>query len=281
MQATPTSAAFGRITTADADKGVERKITIVNNADEPLKLSEPKSSNPKFKATIAPIEDGKKFELTVTVVPPLVNGNNTGNIEVETGVKELPKLTVPVYAFITASVDVTPTSLNLPPSRTAPLTRQFYVRSNVDKPIKITNLACTNPEIKLDLADVKDAKTFRLTVNVPADYKPAPAGDKITFNTDDPGVPLVTLPISEIAPVRPVPTAARPVPGAQNRPTPGARPVPVPKQGVNDIRRINRGPQAPGATPAAQKPAEVRKVEEGNTAGAKTQESDSTKKPAG
>lgn len=225
VQVTPNSAAFGRITSTDAEKGASRKLTVVNNVEGELKLSEPKSSNPKFKADLVSVENGKKYELTVTLVPPLVPGNNNGNIEIETGVAELPKLTVPVYAFITSSVDVTPTALSIPPVRTAELTRQFYVRSNVNKAVKLSNLACTNPDLKLDLQDVKDSMTYRLSVVIPPTYKPPTGGDKITFNTDDSSVPVITIPINEITPVRPMPTAVKPgatpprSPAFTNRPT--------------------------------------------------------------
>jgi hypothetical protein len=256
IQATPTSAAFGRITSSEADKGAVRKITIVNNTEEPLKLSEPKSTNPKFSAAIAPTADGKKYELTITLIPPLVAGNNNGNIEIETGVKEVPKLTVPVYAYITAPVDVTPTALSVPPSRSATLTRQFYVRSNVDKAIKVTNLACTSPDITMDLADVKDAKTFRLTITVPATYKPRAGGDQITFNTDDPAVPLVTIPITETAPVRPMPPMAG-KPGATSIQRPnGLKPANGPQRPTGTLKPVKAQGQNPAMNTTGVKPVE-------------------------
>lgn len=162
-----------------------------------MKLSEPVSSNPKFKAEIAPLEEGKKYELTVTLVPPLVSGNNTGKIELTTGIPDVPKIDVAVYAFVTAAVDVTPDRLSLPADRSAETSRQFYIRSNSNKPVKITELACTNPLILLELTDVKDQLTYRLKVDVPANYEGTPTGaDRITFKTDEPTVPMITIPIT-------------------------------------------------------------------------------------
>ncbi|MBK8267873.1 MAG: DUF1573 domain-containing protein [Planctomycetes bacterium] len=196
IQVTPQAAAFGRITSADAGEKLIRKLTIVNNLDTPVTLGEPTANHPKLKATIATLEEGKKYELTVMLMPPLESGNTSGKITIPTGVADSPTIDVQAYAFVTAAVDVTPTSLTLPPTRTADLTRQFYVRSNVNKPIKITELASTNPAIKLELTDVKDAMTYRLKVDVPMAYTPTAGGDKITFKTDSPEVPLVTIPVT-------------------------------------------------------------------------------------
>jgi len=207
VQVTPSSAAFGRITSAQADAGSSRKLTLVNNVEGELKPGTPTSSSPQFKAELTPLEGGKKYELTITMVPPLKAGNNSGKIDITTGLKDTPTVSVPVYAFVTAAVDVTPVNLTLTPARAAELTRQFYIRSNVDKPIKISELKSTSPDLKLELSDVKDAKTYRLAVTIPPAYKPTAGVDQITFNTDDPSVPQITIPISEIAPMRPPVTA--------------------------------------------------------------------------
>lgn len=195
VQVTPPSAAFGRLTIGDVDKNPTRKLTIVNNLDDALKLGEPTCTSPLFKAAVTTLEEGKKYELTVTLAGPLVSGNNSGTISIPTGIAQPPKVDVAVYAFVTAPVDVTPTSLALPTSRTGDLTRQFYIRSNADKAVKLTDLKSPSPEIKLELTDIKDSKTYRLKVDIAAAYVHKP-GDQITLKTDDPTVPTLSIPIS-------------------------------------------------------------------------------------
>ena len=235
IQVTPQAAAFGRITSQDAGEKLIRKLTIVNNLEAPVKLGEPTCSHAKIKASVTTLEEGKKFELTVTLLPPLDSGNTSGRITIPTGVADTPTIEVQAYAFVTASVDVTPTSLTLPPTRTADLTRQFYIRSNVNKPIKITELASSNPAIKLELTDVKDAMTFRLKVDVPVAYVPSQGGDKITFKTDSPEVPLITIPVTTQAA------------------------LPKTAMGMNQPMNISQtgpgGPTAPASTSATRAPA--------------------------
>lgn len=197
VQVTPQSAAFGRLTAVKASSEMERKLTIVNNIDGELTLSNIRSSNPRFKAEVRPLEPGKKFELIVTMVPPLQDGNNTGKITIDTGLEEPATLDVPVYAFVTAPVDVTPAQLTLLPNRTASMKRQLYIRSHDNKAFEVKNLKCTTDALTLDISDMRgNQQTYQLVVEIPVDYAPGPNGDKITFDTTHPAQPSMTIPIS-------------------------------------------------------------------------------------
>lgn len=196
IQVTPRSAAFGRITASSASEGMERKLTIVNNIGGELKFTDVQSSNPGFRAEIKPLESGKKYELIVTLVPPLTSGNNTGKITMKTGLSEPSTFEVPVYAFVTSPVDVTPTQLTIMPNQTAELKRQFYIRGNDGKEFEVNDLKCTTDKIAMELTDVRGNKqTYRLSIDIPADYTPSAAGDKITFTTTHPDVPTMEIPI--------------------------------------------------------------------------------------
>lgn len=198
IQATPTSASFGRLTSEmAASASMERKLTIVNNTEEKVTVSDPKSSNPSFKATVNPLEEGKKFELVVTVVPPLASGPVTGNIELTTTLADMPKMLIPVNAYVTADVDVTPNQLTLPANRNGNIQRQFFIRNNTPNPVKVSDLASTNENLKLSIVETQPVgKAYRLTVDIPQDYVVASGGDKITLKTDNKSVPTLTIPIN-------------------------------------------------------------------------------------
>lgn len=196
IQATPPSASFGRLTAEEAQKVLERKLTIVNNTDETANLTDIKCTTPQFKATVATLEPGKKFEMTVSIVAPLKPGVASGSIEVATGMKETPKLTIPASAFVTADVEVTPNQLTLPTSRTDKLQRQFFVRNNSKNPIKISDLKASNEKLALAIVETQPiGMAYRITMDIPADYQPAEGGDKVTFKTDNPTMPEVSVPI--------------------------------------------------------------------------------------
>lgn len=226
VQVTPQAAAFGRLTTKDAGETLVRKLTIVNNLEEKLTLGEVSSNNPQIKGEVAVLEEGKKYELKVILVPPLGAGNNSGRLTITTNSKEMPTIEVPAYAFITAAVDVTPSSMVLPPNRSAHMSRQFYIRSNVGEEIKITDLEVSNPDLKIELSDIKGGQTYRLKVDVPATYTAPPEGDKITFKTSNKEVPLVVIPITmqpSPAAIRPVETPAKPATDAKSETKADAR----------------------------------------------------------
>lgn len=198
VQVTPPSAAFGRITSDQVRPDQQRKLTIINNIEGELKPTNIRSTSPQFKAEVNPLEAGKKFELIVSMVPPLQEGNNTGKITIDTGLEEPATLEVPVYAFLTAPVDVTPTQLTLVSGRTAPMKRQFYIRSHDNRAFEVKNVHCTSDALKLEVTDMRGNKqTYQLIVDIPPDYAPTPAGDQITFETTHPAQPKMTIPINQ------------------------------------------------------------------------------------
>lgn len=199
IQATPTSASFGRLTTEMASGStMERKLTVVNNTENPIRITEAKCTNPSFKAEISTLEEGKKFELTVTIVPPLASGPVTGNVELTTTMTDMPKMMIPVNAYVTADVDVTPNQLTLPATRNGSIQRQFFIRNNTVNPVKVSEMTASSESLKLNIVETQPVgKAYRLTVDIPEDYAVATGGDKIILKTDNPSVPTLTIPINQ------------------------------------------------------------------------------------
>jgi hypothetical protein len=196
LQTTPTSASFGRLT-AESMKSttLERKLTVVNNTESKAVLTDIKSSSPSFKATAKELEPGKKFEVTVTAVPPLAPGVVSGTIDLSTGVSDMPKLQIPVSAYVTADVEVTPNQLTLAPTPWA-MQRQFFVRNNSSKSLKITDLKASNETLKVSILETQPVgMAYRISLDIPGDYQIPPAGDTITFKTDNTTMPTVTIPV--------------------------------------------------------------------------------------
>lgn len=199
IQASPASASFGRLTADQAkDTTLERRLTIVNNTEDPVALKGVRVSNPSFKAETKVLEEGKRFELIVNVVPPLATGPVTGTIEIDTNLDGTPKVTIPVNAYVTADVDVTPNQLTLPATRQGKLQRQFFIRNNTIKPVKLSDLKASNENLKLTLVETQPVgKSYRLTVEIPEEYQVADGGDTIVFKTDNEAVPEITIPITQ------------------------------------------------------------------------------------
>jgi Protein of unknown function (DUF1573) len=196
VQVTPRSAAFGRLTPDTLKEGMTRTLTIVNNLDEPMKPGAIKSSNDAFGGVIKPVEEGKKYELTVSITDKIVGGSNSTQITIETGLEDPKTIDVPAYVFLSPPVDITPAKLQLPKPRSAELVRTFYIRSNTANTIQVSDEKATSNKLKLEIMDVRgDQRTYRLSVTIPADYEPPAQGDEITFKTSDPSMPIGRIPI--------------------------------------------------------------------------------------
>jgi hypothetical protein len=175
---------------------LERKLTIVNNTESKAILADIKSSTPSFKAAVKELEAGKKFELTVSVVPPLTPGVVSGTIDIATGVTDMPKLQVPVSAYVTADVEITPNQLTLATNRPGAMQRQFFVRNNSARSLKISDLKASNEMLKVSILETQPVgMAYRVSLDIPADYQIPEKGDTITFSTDNTGMPVVTIPI--------------------------------------------------------------------------------------
>ncbi len=271
IDVSPRNVLFGRLGRGDLEKGAVRKVTVINNTETPLKPTEVKSTNPAFQAELTTLEEGKKYELSVSMVTAegteIRQGNIAGNIEFATGSAESPKQSIPVSVFITADVDVTPDNIMLPSGRTADTTRQVFVRNNSKNPIKLSELKVESGQLTATVQETSPGMNFSITVNIPAGYKAPLTGDKLTFQTDCPTMPLVTVPITE----RQMPAA---IPGPQ--PNLGATPQPhlgaTPPTGVQRPPATGVSPAPAGGTPPATggpKPTPVPVTKEADPTGAK------------
>lgn len=217
VQAAPNSALFGNTSSTTArESTLTRKITITNNSESPLTLASPKSSNTAFSADIKPLEEGKKWELTVALSKELPNGAVTGNIEIETGLKDLPSIKIPCNAYLVSDVDVVPNKVAIPENRTVPMQRDFYVRNNAAKPLAIADLASSNPALKLTMQETQPGMAYRVTMEVPPDAKLSKDGETVTFSTNNPAYAKLSIPVTlgasaPVANAAPVPAMAPPV----------------------------------------------------------------------
>lgn len=244
IQATPNSALFGNVSAAQTKEGpMVRKLTIANNSESPVKLGELKSNNPAFKGEIKELEAGKKWEMSVTLAPAQPTGVQSGMIELDTGMADLPKLQVACSAYLVADVDVVPAKMMLPATRAVSLQRDFYVRNNGSKPIKLSDLSTSNPLMKASLTETQPGMAFRITMDVAPEYKVGKDGDQITFKTDHPNYPKITIPITE------APVSSAPPPIANGPPPAGA--VPIISGGGKPASAVTQT-VAPAKTPPAQ-----------------------------
>ena len=89
-----------------------RIIRLVSNLTEPVTLSSPVCTNASFRAELKTVQEGKEFELRVTVVPPLGPGSLVAPITMKTSSPQMPEVDVTAYAMVQPALTVTPLSLS-------------------------------------------------------------------------------------------------------------------------------------------------------------------------
>ncbi len=199
VETMPRSIAFGRVTMELLDaQQPSKKLAIVNNMDTPIAPSNLRSSNSVFKPTITTIDDGKKYELSVSVVQPIGRGPITGDIMFDTGNTEMPTVKVRASVYVAALLDVSPSEIVLPTNRKNDIRRRIYVRNNTTQKTTLGEIKVSNPALSTTVTERREGMAFQVTLLIPATYKREPCGDWITIPTSHPRMPELRIPIKKL-----------------------------------------------------------------------------------
>jgi len=197
VEVAPNVCAFGRVTQQEP---LERKLTIVNNTEEPVVITDIQCDNPCFRGEVKELEKGKKFEMTVFTIPPLRTGSNVGTITFATGLRDTPKGSFSVNAFVPSPIEVVPMRLTLAAvALTTPTKREVSIRNNNPaKPLKVSDVKMSNPALKATLTEQIPGSSFKVTIDIPAGFQATPAGETLSMKTDSPLMPEIVVPITQI-----------------------------------------------------------------------------------
>lgn len=98
IHVTPTEVKFGSV---EARVKPGRNVIVVNNrVKEQMTVTAVDVDNPAFESQMYTIEEGKRYQVTVTVSPEAEPGMQSGTLSITTDDPERPVLTVPVSANI-------------------------------------------------------------------------------------------------------------------------------------------------------------------------------------
>lgn len=202
----PTKIEFGSLKLSDViGKALTSSFTITNKIEKPLELKNLTSSNPNFKAEIKELEPGRKFEIVVTMSGALRTGSNGANIDVNTNFPDMDMLRVPAAVYLNSPVDVMPSQVTLPATRTTAMTRALFVRNNTVVPVKLSGLKSSNPKLVVRLEETTPGMAWKLVLDVPVDYQSPPTGDTVSVKTSNPEIPELIVDVITREMNRPLP----------------------------------------------------------------------------
>jgi hypothetical protein len=162
-------------------------------------LSDPTSGNNLFKAELKTIKPGREFEVSVSAVPPLSPGNNTGTISVKTSLTNSPVIMITAIAMMHPAVEVSPQQITLPPQLSLWTTNLVTLTDQSSKPLALSDPEASDKRISVALKETKPGSVFQLAAVFPPGYVVAPGQQtQVSVKSNNPQQPVITVPIRQM-----------------------------------------------------------------------------------
>ena len=181
-------------------------IHITNNDEEPITVSEPKSSLPCFAAEIKTNIPGKSFDLLIKTVPPFDAGQNQAVVSLQTSSKHTPTLGVIALVVAQSPLVVGPDKIEIPAGTlTSNVTVSVSVRNQSTQPVTLDHASVNAKGVSWNISSSQPGKMYTVTLNFPTGFE-APANTPLSLNikTDHPWLRDLRVPIALL--VAPPPT---------------------------------------------------------------------------
>ncbi len=181
----------------DPTQATTRSVTIENQVEGTLTLSEVHCDLPQFKPELKEVAPGKQYELVVTTVPPLQEGTQTARITMRSSNASMPEISIQAVATVLPAIQIAPTELMFSTRKLTAAEKRFAVVLNHrGADLHVTDLTTDAPGVELTTTTSSDRKQFTITLNFPAGFEIHP-NDKFTVRgkTDQPSVPSFEIPI--------------------------------------------------------------------------------------
>jgi copper(I)-binding protein len=222
-------------------------LTITNNMEEPMLLSAPEVNNPIFAAELVTNVLGKGYQVKLSTVPPLpALGSAQGQLILKTSWSNTPSITVPLVANVQPAVMATPNVINLPPGPLAnPLSISVAVQNNsATNLLTLSEPAVNVPGVGTEIREMQAGKSFTAQLAFPQGFM-VPPGQQVEFSvkTSNPKIPLVKVPVRQLA--RPPGAALSALPAAAAAPAP----TPAPPPATAPVGKVSSAADSPTPPP--------------------------------
>jgi copper(I)-binding protein len=195
-------------------------VTITNNTDEPLALSDPEINNRMFTAQLTTNTPGKSYLLKVSVVPPISAGYVPGQISLRTGWTNPAVVTLPVGASVQPPIMVMPTYITV---QAGPLvnavTNSVTIQNNSTNAVQLSEPVVNVPGVEAQIKETQPGKSFIAMLVFPQGFEiPRGLNVELSVKSSNPRYPLVKVPVMQLP--RPYRPPASAVPVALPKPRP-------------------------------------------------------------
>ena len=195
-------------------------VTITNNTDEPLALSDPEINNRMFTAQLTTNTPGKSYQLRVSVVPPVSAGYVPGQINLRTGWTNPAVVTLPVGASVQPPIVVIPSYITVQAGPLAnAVTNSVTIQNNSTNAVQLSDPVVNVPGVEAQIKETQPGKSFTAMLAFPQGFEiPRGLNVELSVKSSNPRYPLVKVPVMQLP--RPYLPPAAAVPVALPRPRP-------------------------------------------------------------
>jgi hypothetical protein len=194
----------------DIQTNETRVVKIINNVEEPLKLSDPQCTNSAFKVELETVRQGKEFELHVTALAPFPSDHLWTAVVLKTSSTKTPVITINCYVNVQPALVVIPAQFTLPPG---PLTNSpkftLIVRNNSTNAVSLSDPAINISGAEIHLTEIQPGRMFNVAASFPQGFK-CQAGQPMmaSLKSSNPKYPVLNIPVIQISPRSTPPQAA-------------------------------------------------------------------------
>ena len=189
----------------DGQKRETKVVKITSNLDEPLSVSAPTNRNPAFEVEFKTNQVGKEFELAVTVVPPIGEGNISAAYQLTTSSAKMPSLNVVAYAMGQPLLTIMPSQITVP---TGPLPTvfesHFTIQNNSTNSLTLSEPGLSIPGIDVQIKEMTPGRQYGVSANFPVGFKMEPGKTaELHMKSNFPKYPTITIPVVQTPPPPP------------------------------------------------------------------------------
>lgn len=189
---TPAMAQFPRV---DRKAPSTLELTLVNNLDEPIALSDPTSTLSNVMATVTELEKGKKFKVTLTAKPPYAGSSINGSVTLKTGHPKRPVHTITFFGRLPSPIEIQPTRvINLGDlDNGKEYKKTVRIISTDDSRFDLTEVSTTNWRFTPVVREITERQEYEVEITARPPYQWEINRAYITFNTSGVSTPKLAV----------------------------------------------------------------------------------------
>jgi hypothetical protein len=177
-------------------------IYLFNNEKEPVHIKQVEAGGTSFKVAVSPIEDGKRYQVSLSTDPTLKPGQYSQKVRIITDHPTRPDVILHLDVTVFAKVFVTPSAITMPAfSLNTDLAGvnlpPIHVRKIRDVGLQLKSINSTLPFIKVEVKTEIEGQFYILRITFDKS-KITEAGSykgEIEVITNDAEVPVIKIPV--------------------------------------------------------------------------------------